>query len=175
MKNIVLIAIIDSLGVYGCPMNTNNQEFDAYFRELTSDGIVAISGKTFECMRSKSPPFPCRSTYIVSAEECAIDPTLTRTNVVGSIDDLFVTITDTNQTVYIFLDESLNDLLSESYKQHCEDLIVGQIDEVFEGKELFPGIPPFDWQPLLVKHKPHRGKRSPGFTIHKYTSHTFGM
>ncbi len=175
MKDIVLIAIIGNDRVYGCPMHNNQQEFDAYFRELTIDGIIAITKKTLDRLPSKSPPFACRPTYIISEEPCPLEAGLKQTFVVPSIEDAFAATLDEKKTLYVIVDETIHDKLLESYKEHIGCIVVGQMNEAGSGTGTFPELPIFGWRPLIVLEKERKGKHSPGFVINKFTSQFFDI
>jgi len=166
----VLIAIIGSNNAYGCPLHTNHQAFDAYFRALTDKGVSVIGKRTFDSLPSKSPPFSCRITYIVSPESLSIDPRLTKTFVVASLAELFKTIAGNgSETLFIFLDAALYEELFTLYKDDIDSIIVGRLHQPFESAERFEDPSLFEWRPRLMYEMKSRGKRSPGFTVHEYT------
>jgi hypothetical protein len=166
MKKIILIAIIGSNNVYSCPLYTNHREFDQYMKNYTADGISVIAKSDYDRLPSKSPPFPCRTTYIISTEYIDAEKA-TNTTIVNSLEELFDTVPD-EETVFIFLTAAWREeLLSTPYKNRLNAIVVAQSNRTFIGTEVFKVLPvlPVEWSPLLITNE----QDHPDFTVHRYS------
>jgi dihydrofolate reductase len=175
MKKINIIAIIGKNNSYGCPLYTNNQAFDGYIKSIVDDGILVINDRICDKLPGKSPPFPCHDTYIISHNKKIVDSNLPRTWVVDSLLDVFALVENSDKAVFIFVDDVLYKELLPNHFGDIDTIIVGQLDMPFKNKRFFEPPSPFQWRPLLLDSKKSGGKRSPGFTVHRYQKSDFHL
>jgi dihydrofolate reductase len=174
MKKLIVLAVIGNDKAFrkeGCPLHNNEEVYNNYFRQRTDGDIMAFPEEIYQQLPDKSPPFPCRTSYIINAEHCDIASGTLKTNATPNLEALFEITKDDQRTIFVILNAALYEELFIYYKEEIDSVLVVEIDQPFkkhEGEILFDPPSPFEWRSLEVLRIKSMGKRYPTVGIHEY-------